>query len=362
MRVPSIPASLALAVAMAAGACARPAATTTVTPPTPPRLVLEPQRSGTTALLQAVSAIDERVAWVSGHRGTWARTVDGGASWTTGRVPGADTLQFRDVQAVSADTAFLLSAGTGDLSRVYATTDGGGSWTLLHTNPDPAGFYDCMAFWDAEGGVLYGDSVDGGLVVRVTDDGGRSWKRPAGLPPAQPGEGGFAASGTCVMTMTALGLDRAWIGTGNGAGARVLRTDDRGQSWTVAAVPVATGEASGVTGISFRDAFVGVAVGGEIGKRDGRGDYVALTADGGASWTVGGRPTFAGSAYGVAYVPRASVPTVVMVGPGGADVSHDNGVSWKRLDGSAYWSLGFGSPTAGWLVGPGGRIVHVRLE
>ena len=34
-------------------------------------------------------------------------------------MPGADTLQFRDVHALDADRAWLLSAGPGELSRIY---------------------------------------------------------------------------------------------------------------------------------------------------------------------------------------------------------------------------------------------------
>ena len=354
------PYRLASVLLLLAG-CSRQAVVTTPATRTP-HLVLEVQASGTTALLQAVSAVNDSVVWVSGHAGTWVRTTDAGRHWTAGRVPGADSLQFRDVYAASADTAVLMSAGPGDLSRVYRTTDGGASWQLLHTNRDTAGFYDCIGFWDAEGGVLYGDSVDGRLTVLVTQDGGRTWSRPAGLPAAQPGEGGFAASGGCAIAITALGKDRAWIGTGNTGSARMLRTDDRGVSWRASTVPVVAGDASGVTAVTFRDAFNGVAVGGEIGKRDGRGEYVALSSDGGATWTPGGRPTFAGAAYGAAYVPRATVPTVVMLGPGGADVSYDDGHSWVPLDSASYWSVGFSSPAGGWLVGPRGRIVHARLE
>src|SRR5882672_2771991 len=91
---------------------------------------LTPQQSGTTALLQAVSVVNDKVVWVSGHAGTWARTTDGGTTWTPGTVPGADTLQFRDVQAFSADEAFLMAAGPGELSRVYHTSDGGKHWAL----------------------------------------------------------------------------------------------------------------------------------------------------------------------------------------------------------------------------------------
>src|SRR5687768_17240736 len=61
--------------------------------------VLTVQASGTTALLQAVSAVNASVVWASGHDGTYVRTLDGGEAWVAARVPGADTLQFRDVHA-----------------------------------------------------------------------------------------------------------------------------------------------------------------------------------------------------------------------------------------------------------------------
>src|SRR5690349_18144373 len=86
------------------------------------------QRSGTNALLIAVSPVDERTVWVSGSGGTWLRTTDGGATWQTGRVAGADSLQFRDVHAVDANTAYLLSIGDGPQSRIYKTTDAGAHW------------------------------------------------------------------------------------------------------------------------------------------------------------------------------------------------------------------------------------------
>ena len=70
-------------------------------------------------MLQAVSVVDENVVWVSGHRATYVRTVDGGATWEVGVVPGPDTLQFRDVHAVDANTAYLLSAGPSDMSRCH---------------------------------------------------------------------------------------------------------------------------------------------------------------------------------------------------------------------------------------------------
>ena len=94
------------------------------------RPVLETQPSGTPALLQAVSAPTARVVWVSGHAAAVLRSTDGGMSWERLTVPGAaeDSLQFRDVQAFDAKTAYVLSIGPGEASRIFKTVDGGGTW------------------------------------------------------------------------------------------------------------------------------------------------------------------------------------------------------------------------------------------
>jgi photosystem II stability/assembly factor-like uncharacterized protein len=92
-------------------------------------------------------------------------------------VNGADSLEFRDVYAVDDKTAWLLSAGSGDKSRIYKTTDGGRRWLLQFTNQDPQGFYDCFGFWDSRRGLVVGDAVQGQLPILTTTDGGASWSR-----------------------------------------------------------------------------------------------------------------------------------------------------------------------------------------
>ena len=332
-------------------------------PATP--LVLEPQTSGTATLLQAVSAVNDSVAWVSGHNATYARTTDGGRTWHAARVPGVDsTLQFRDVHALDARTAWLMSAGPGEQSRIYHTTDAGATWTLQFTNREPDGFYDCMAFWDARRGAAYSDAVNGRVTVITTDDGGATWNPvPAtAAPAAQPGEGGFASSGTCLVAGRG---GRGWIATGNAGGpdarSRVLRTEDYGQSWTATDVPVAAGEAAGLATITFLDDRTGAALGGLIAKLDSATDNVALTSDGGRTWRPGGRPSFPGAVFGAAYVPRAGGPTLVAVSPKGASVSYDGGTAWARLDTLAYWGIGFAPSGTGWITGPRGRITRIRL-
>ncbi|HSJ64125.1 MAG TPA: hypothetical protein VK922_09580 [Gemmatimonadaceae bacterium] len=346
----------ALAIPAALG-CATP-----VVDPTPATVPAArvAQSSGTQALLQAVSVVSPSVVWVSGHRGTYARTTNGGTTWRSGVVPGADTLQWRDVHGVSADTAFLLSAGNGDLSRIYKTHDGGATWAQQFVNRDSAAFFDCFAFWDSRRGIAFSDAVDGAFVILVTTD-GATWHRvpDAALPAAQPGEGSFAASGTCVDARPG---GHAWIGTGNAATARVLRTADYGRSWTAVPVPIAGGEASGLASVIFRDARNGLAAGGPIGRPDDSTLVVARTSDGGRTWSPAGWPGFTGAVYGSAWVPGARTPTVVAVGPRGASVSRDGGATWAVIDTTSYWAVGAASPDAVWLVGPGGRIVRTSVR
>jgi len=322
--------------------------------------VMTAQVSGTSNLLQAVSPVTDSIVWVSGHGGTFARTLDGGATWEAGMVPGGDTLQFRDVHAFDAESAFLLGAGPGDMSRIYLTEDGGASWQLMWVNEDPEGFYDCIAFWDRDRGAVYGDEVGGRLSLLTTSDGGTTWTPvpESNLPAAQANEGGFAASGLCLITGPE-GL--GWIATGAADTARVLRTEDYGHTWAATVTPVPGGEAAGLTAVAFRGGSHGIVLGGDIAAPEGRTDNVAVSHDGGRTWALAGRPTFPGAFYGGVYVPGVEAAWVVGVGPGGADYSIDNGLTWTSLDTLTYWAVGFASPSAGWMVGPGGRIVRVDM-
>ena len=332
-------------------ACGR----TSSTAATPQSITHVEQTSGTNALLIAVSPVDERTVWVSGSLGTWLRTTDGGATWKTGRVPGADSLQFRDVHAVSATTAYLLSIGNGNQSRIYKTTDAGVNWTLQFTNQDPKGFYDCMSFWDADRGIVIGDALGAEIAMLMTTDGGAHWTRvdPETLPAAQPEEGSFAASGTCVVTRPG---GHAWIVASNANHGRVLHTSNFGRTWSVDTLPITTRSASGPQSIMFRDDRHGVALGG--GNAATATDVLAAaTSDGGKTWTPRARPPLRTGVWGGTYVPGRA--TIVAVGPAGAVWSRDEGLSWEQIDTLNYWSVGFATSDAGWAVGTRGRITKL---
>ena len=112
---------------------------------------MTPQDSGVAVRLRGISAVSADVAWASGREGTVLRTVDGGAHWQVMKVPGAEALDFRDVEGFDRDSAVVLSIGPGEASRVYRTVDGGKTWQLALQNHDARAFFDCMAFDGAHG-------------------------------------------------------------------------------------------------------------------------------------------------------------------------------------------------------------------
>jgi photosystem II stability/assembly factor-like uncharacterized protein len=323
----------------------------------PPRW--QPQDSGTKSRLRGVCAVDDQVAWASGTSGTFARTTDGGRAWRPGQVPGADGLDFRDVEAFDARIAVLLASGPGDRSRIYRTADGGATWSLRFTNPDRDGFLDALTFRDADHGLALGDPVAGRFRVFLTDDGGATWHHidPAGMPPALQGEGAFAASGTCLVALRGTGL--AWFATGGATVARVFRTGNVGRTWTASQTPIPAGKPSvGIFSIAFRDADHGTAVGGDYQEPGRPGPFLSQTADGGGTWSsIPKGPS--GYRSAVAYAPGSSPPALVAVGPTGSDLSLDQGATWTTLGAVGFNAISLTAGFTGWAVGDDGRVARL---
>jgi photosystem II stability/assembly factor-like uncharacterized protein len=214
-----------------------------------------------------------------------------------------------------------------------------------------------MTFWDADNGIVFGDSIDGRLEILMTNNGGQNWKRLAGseLPPALPNEGAFAASGTNIAVFG----KNAWIGTGAGAKARVIRTTDRGRTWQVSETPLAAGQSSGIFSIAFRDAKHGVVVGGDYAKEKEAINNLAFTSDGGVTWTLAEGLT--GFRSAVAYVPGTE--TLIAIGPAGGDYSTDDGKTWSPIEGPGFDTLSFvKNKPIGWGSGAGGTIGRLVFQ
>jgi photosystem II stability/assembly factor-like uncharacterized protein len=329
--------------------------------------------------LRGLSVVNDQVVWVSGSKGTIARTTDEGKSWQRITPPtGAEAFDFRDVEAFSAKTAYVMSAGLADQSRIWKTNNGGKSWRQQYTNGDKDFFLDSLACWNKKHCVALSDPVGGKFLVLMTDDGEHWRELPRDhMPPAivekrktsdgkdeDLKEGAFAASGTAIAVFG----PNIWFGTG-GPKARVFHSADRGKTWTVAETPIMHGEASqGIFSIVFRDATHGVIVGGDYKQAEKTDANIAITADAGKEWLLIDRThlpycsavAFAGHSYAWITGGRQGVFDVALAFDGTTvtrvELRPFNSIAQRREN--APESNGNRRSQSFWLVGPDGAILH----
>jgi photosystem II stability/assembly factor-like uncharacterized protein len=317
------------------------------------------QNSNTNASLHGLGIVNVNTVWACGTGGTFIRTTDGGETWKAGTVPGGEKLDFRDVYAVDARTAYLMSIGNGNQSRIYKTTDAGKTWSLQYTEQNPKAFLDSMSFWDANHGLVVGDAVDGKAELLITADGGAHWTplQSNTIPPAKAGEGS-PASGTSIATYVEKNGEmqnlHAWFVTENAS--RVFHTADLGKTWTVSETPLLTGLNHGVFSIAVVDAERLAIVGGDYDHPQLDKSNAAYSDDGGKTWKESA-PHPAGYRWCVTLVPGTSGPAAFAVGPTGIDYSIDRGKSWEHMSDQPSYMIAFADAHHGWAVGTKGLIL-----
>jgi len=315
------------------------------------------QTSGIDTNLRGVSATDDPdsagehiVVWACGSNGVILFSSDLGKTWKRLHVAGGDALDFRSLVALDAKTAFVMSSGEGEKSRIYKTTDGGENWKLEYTDTRKAFFLDALVC-NAECYAL-SDPIDGKFVL-VRSQNGENWKELPGdgMPVALPGEGAFAASGTALAIDNDRGM---YFGTGGGKTARVFHSPNFGKTWTATETPIASGNASsGIFSIVSTPSAV-IAVGGDY-KDPKRPDRVAAySQDQGKTWSLSAQQP---GGYRSAVV--ALYGSMLAVGPSGEDISDDFGVRWKHMDSLDLNAAFVLDIYNGWAVGANGTIARL---
>ncbi len=343
------------------------------------------QDSGTTAGLHGIDSVNESVAWASGAGGTVLRTVDSGAHWSRCATPDAAkdgaTLDFRGVQAWDAQIAIAMASGPGAKSRLYKTTDGCKSWTLLYKIPENSRNSFACAFFHGmpeppvhnQGfGLLLGEPVDGEFAVSETRNGGTTWMT-VGNPAldAPPGSAAFAASNSCIAGFGGATYDFVAGGT---SGSFLMRLTYQGNYWLNDGSPLirlwdkealplaANAETAGARSISEYVSYGKsrrkegpqpfslreVVVGGNSAKPNDTNGVAVWTDDGGKHWKRAEKPPH-GFRSAVQY--SESLNAWITVGPNGSDISRDDGRTWQPLGNGSWNALSL--PFA---VGPDGRI------
>jgi photosystem II stability/assembly factor-like uncharacterized protein len=331
----------------------------------------------TTADLRGIHNLGNGVAWASGTDGTILRTEDAGFVWQLcSKPPNAEHLDFRAIQAFSNNTAIIMSSGKGDLSRLYKTTDGCQTWTLLYTNPDPDGFFDALKFRNDQTGWLLGDPVDGRFVVMGTLDGGLHWTRSQTNTLAAPDQSGvFAASNSSMIipnvpSFVTGGPNGAYIYEGDtvctATNARNNRTgciSDFTRFDRTALPLTADSAAAGAFSIAQLHDTTFVVVGGDYTKPAERKGTAAYFDDYFGIWSAA--KTLPGG-YRSAVAHDTATKTWITVGPNGTDISTNDGRDWRPLhpnpkfneppDADQHWN----ALSLPYAVGPHGRIATLR--
>lgn len=182
----------------------------------------------TRATLTSVSFVDEKNGWAVGHWGVILGTVDGGEIWTLQR---SDTSVDRPLFSVHfSDTEHGVAVGLWSL--VLTTSDGGKTWGEVKLPPPPEGGKAdrnlFALFANGKGGLFA--AAERGTILR-SDDRGATWTYHA------TGYKGSFWSGCALHDGTLL------VG---GLRGTIYRSADDGKTWS----PVASGTQSPITGIA----------------------------------------------------------------------------------------------------------------
>lgn len=250
-------------------------------------------------------------------------------------------------QSVSLVDAHHGWAAGLDQSRdrivLRVTSNGGASWKgLTSREPTEAGTFVALASRDV--GVWTAGA--GGFLQ--TGDGGKTWRQAtiAGQAPAYLTAAAFATAKV------------GWLcGTDDPGDGTILRTVDGGVNWQVqTTVP---GPRGGLTHVSCPTANSGYVL--ARGDLNGISDAVWTTSDGGGHWSRRLLPRVSRFNYRTDLdFPRAGRGWVID-SSGGILRTTNGGKTWRRQHSGtsrALQSVSFVNASDGWIVGVGGLILH----
>ena len=210
------------------------------------------------------------------------KTNNAGKSWQNVSPAGCGELDFRDIHAFDADNAVAINAGQPAV--FYRTGDGGESWKKVFEHSNEAAFFDAVAAISPTHLIAMSDPVDDRILLVESNDAGETWTElPAERRPEKlPGEAGFAASGSNMITDPQTGaiflaLGSAEEGTEHES-SRIVYSTDAAQTWEAISCPIKRNPSSGIFSLSWLPSGQLVAVGGDYLKPEEKSGIVTIVA------------------------------------------------------------------------------------
>lgn len=255
---------------------------------------------------------------------------------------------FRGLAQTGQDD-FILSAGN---PAVIYKVNRFGQKKFLFRQDTPGTFYDAIAFWNENEGLIIGDPIADCMSFLITRDAGITWT-PVDcdvLGKAEKGEAAFAASNTNI----AIQGDETWVISG-GKTSRVYYSADKGKSWKIYETPLLKGkETGGAYSVDFYDSKTGIIVGGDFTDPEMNSKNTAMTTDGGKIWYLIADQQEPGYKSAVKFVPNSNAKEIVSVGTTGVSYSQDSGQTWIRFSDQALHNLVFVNDFTAFASGKGG--------
>ena len=289
--------------------------------------------ANTSTSFSQVSYVDANTIWVSAAPGDgsgdnyqqWGKSTDGGFTWANGPINlGNSLIGIGSIHAVNASKVYVAGFPTaaGVTGGIWVTLDSGVTWTRQNTasfNTGSDSFTNWVHFYDENNGVCMGDPASGYFEIYTTTNGGTNWTRvpSANIPAPLSGEYGYTRG-------YEVNGDVLWCNTNKG---RLLKTIDKGLTWTVSQTPSAdfgTGDS-----YSFRNANEGVLI--------LNADWTQhRTLDGGATWTAE-TPEGINRNFDIKFVPGCDNVVIntgedVLDGFRGSSYSTDGGLNWVSIN------------------------------
>lgn len=284
---------------------------------------IELLNTGCTESLRGLSVVSPATIWASGSHGTVGKSLDSGRTWKWSSIRGFEKTDFRDIEAFDETSAVVM--GTGDPAQILRTSDGGATWKLVFSMSKPGIFLDALEFWNEQSGIAVGDPLNGKIFMLRTFDGGFHWQPlpEEKLPAADSGEALFASSGTNIRK---LNKQEAVFVTGGLKSRFFFRN-------SAVLLPLAQGtESTGANSVAIKDGRTLVVVGGDYLNAHDTAGNCAYSTDGGLNWR---KPIQAPRGYR-SCVEHINKNRWICCGINGADISNDNGITWKSLSSQGF--------------------------